>query len=168
MANQNFKNFLEEKDYAELKSLWNECASENGYEQIYDSVEEFAANFETEGAELARMVFFGDVKNWGDNVYVNGYGNFESCWSINSSPIDLDVLADWLEEENHDIYTEWKEGLQTFDDWLNDSYSRSDLIAMWEEYTGDDVEGFDLGALAESIEEADGDEYLAYVKEVLE
>lgn len=168
MANQNFKNFLEEKDYDELKSLWNECASENGYEQIYNSVEEFAANFETEGAELARMVFFGDVKNWGDNVYVNGYGNFQSCWSGNSSPIDIDALAEWLEEESHDVFTEWKDGLQTFDDWLNDSYGRSDLITMWEEYTGEDEEDFDLGALAESIEEAEGEEYLAYIKEVME
>ena len=56
--------------------MWNEYASENGYEQIYDSVEEFAVNFEIDGVALARMVFFGDVRNWSDMVYLNGYGNF--------------------------------------------------------------------------------------------
>lgn len=79
MANQNFKNFLKEKDYDELKPLWNEYASDkDGDTYIYDSVEDFA------------------------------------------------------------------------------------------ELTGEDIEDFDLGALAESIEEANGDEYLAYIKEVLE
>lgn len=169
MANQNFVNFLAEKDYDDLKYIWNEfVGSTGGGEYIYDSVEEFAELAGEDGVELARKVFFGDIKNWGDDVYLDGYANFASCWSVNSSPIDLDVLADWLAEENHDIYTEWKDGLQTFEDWLNDSYGRSDLIAMWEEYTGEDEEDFDLGALAESIEEAEGDEYLAYIKEVLE
>lgn len=169
MTDQNFKNFLSEKSYEDLKPLWNEYASEkDGDAYIYDSVEDFAELTEGDGVELAKKVFFGDIKNWGDNVYLDGYANFASCWSVNSSPIDLDVLAEWLEEEDHDIYTEWKEAQPTFEDWLNDSYGRLDLIAMWEEYTGEDVEDFDLGALAESIEEADGDEYLAYIKEIFE
>lgn len=165
MANKNFVNFLSEKDYGELKSLWNEYAKEKDFDAyIYDGVEDFAELTGVDGVELARKVFFGDVKNWSDDVYAN----FSSCWSLKSSPIDLDVLADWLEEEEHELFNEWKNGLQTFEDWLNDSYSRSDLIAMWKEYTGEDAEDFDLGALAESIEEAEGDEYLAYIKEVME
>lgn len=108
------------------------------------------------------------LKTGGDDIYLDGYANFASCWSVNSSPIDLDVLAEWLEEEGHDVFTGWKDAQPTFEEWLNDSYGRSDLIVMWGEYTGEDIEDFDLGALAESIEEADGDEYLAYIKEVLE
>ena len=169
MANQNFKSYLSEKSYDELKSLWNEYASDkDGDAYIYDSVEDFAELTGENGVELARMVFFGDVKNWGDDIYLDGYANFASCWSVNSSPIDFDILAEWLEDEDHEVFTEWKDEQPTFEEWLNDSYYRSDLIAMWEEYTGEDVEDFDLGALAESIEEADGDEYLAYIKEVLE
>ena len=169
MVNQNFKSYLNAKSYADLKQLWNEYASnKDGDSYIYDSVEDFAELTGEDGVELARKVAFGDVKNWGDDVYLDGYANFCSCWSVQSSPIDLDVLAEWLEEENHDVFTEWKDGLQTFDYWLNDSYGRSDLIAMWGEYTGEDIEDFNLGALAESIEEANGDEYLAYIKEVLE
>ena len=76
------------------------------------------------------------------------------------------MLAEWLEDEDHEVFTEWKDGQPTFEDWLNDSYGRSDLIAMWEEYTGEDIEDFDIGALAESIEEAEGDEYIDYLKEI--
>lgn len=167
MASKNFIQFLSEKDYDDLKSLWNEYASDKyGDAYIYDSVEDFAELTGEDGLELARKVFFGDIKNWGDDIYLDGYANFASCWSVNSSPIDLDVLADWLEEEDHSVFTEWKDAQPTFDDWLNDSYSRSDLTAMWEEYTGEDVEDFDLGALAESIEEAEGDEYIDYLKEM--
>lgn len=169
MANKNFVNFLSEKDYADLKYLWNEYANDKDFEAyIYDSVEDFAELTGVDGVELARKVFFGDIKNWGDDIYLDGYANFASCWSVDSSPIDLDVLAEWLEEEEHDVFAEWKDGLQPFEDWLNDSYNRSDLIAMWEEYTGEDVEDFDLAALAESIEGVEGDEYLAYIKEVME
>lgn len=169
MANKNFIQFLSEKGYSELKSLWNEYASENYFASyIYESVEDFAELTGEDGAELARKVFFGDIKNWSDAIYLDGYENFVSCWSVESSPIDLDVLAEWLEEEDHEVFTEWKDGQPTFEDWLYDSCSRSDLIALWEEYTGEDVEDFDIGALSESIEEADGDEYLAYIKEVLE
>lgn len=169
MANKSFKSYLNEKSYEDLKQLWNEYASDkDGDSYIYDSVEEFAELTGEDGLELARKVFFGDIKNWGDDICLDGYANFASCWSVKSSPIDLDVLVEWLEDEDHEVYTEWKETQPTFEEWLNDSYGRSDLIVMWEEYTGEDIEDFDLGALAESIEEADGDEYLAYMKEIFE
>ena len=58
--------------------------------------------------------------------------------------------------------------MQPFDEWLNENYSRVELLEMWEEYTSKDADDFDLAVLAESIEEADGDEYLAYIKEVEE
>ncbi len=164
-----FKNFLANKDYSELKPLWNEYANDQYMEgYIYAGVEDYCDMYDPKAADVARMVFFGNVQNWGDDVYLDGYGNFGSCWSVESSPIDLDVLAEWLEDEDHSVFEEWKDDLQPFDEWLNDSYSRSDLLAMWEAYTGEDVEGFDLGVLAESIEDCDGDEYLAYLKEVEE
>lgn len=164
-----FTEYLEDFSFDDLVALWNEYASDkDGDAHIYDSVEEFAVNFEIDSVALARMVYFGDIRNWTDMVYLNGYGNFRSCWDVENSPIDLDVLAEWLEDEEHEVITEWKDGQPTFEEWLNDSYGRSDLIAMWEEYTGEDIEDFDLGALAESIEEADGEEYLAYTKEVFE
>lgn len=166
---QAFKNYLADKGYSELKTLWNEYASEQSPDdQIYDGVEEYCELYDPKAVDVARMVAFGDIKNWGDDVYLNGYGNFKSCWSVESSPIDLDVLAEWLEDENHSAYAEWEDDLQPFVEWLNDNYSRSELIAMWCEYVDEDTEDYDLDVLAETIEEADGDEYLDYVKLILE
>lgn len=164
-----FLNHLKQKAYAELKPIWNEYASEQAIDdQIFDGIEEFCDLYDPKAVDVARMVAFGDIKNWGDDVYLNGYGNFKSCWNVESSPIDLEVLAEWLEEENHATYEEWKDNLQTFSEWLDDNYSRSELIAMWGEYVDEDTEDYDLEVLAETIEEADGDEYLDYVKIIFE
>lgn len=134
-----FTTYLSEMTFADLAYLWNEYASENGYEQIYDSVEEFAANFGTEGAELARMVYFGDIRNWSDMVYLNGYGNFESCWNVENSPIDLDELAKWMRETNHHEYKEWLDSIDAddFADWLGGELTNEELTELWSEYIAD-------------------------------
>ena len=95
MTNQSFFDFINAQAYETLKPLWNEYISETGNgEPIYDGIE-----------ELARMVFFGELENWGDN----GYGNLESCWSVDSSPISTLSLTEWLANSNHEFYQEWKE-----------------------------------------------------------
>lgn len=140
-----FTAYLSDMTFADLAYIWNEYASENGYEQIYDSIEEFAANFETEGAELARMVFFGDVKNWYDMVYLNGYGNFESCWNVENSPIDIEELAKWMKESNHHDYKEWLDSIDAsdFGDWLGGELTNEELTELWSDYIAD-VEEDDL------------------------
>lgn len=134
-----FTTYLSDMTFADLAYFWNEYASENGYEQIYDSVEEFAANFETEGAELARMVFFGDVKNWIDMVYLNSYGNFQSCWNVENSPIDIEELAKLMKETNHYEYKEWLDSIDAddFADWLGDELTNEELTELWSEYIAD-------------------------------
>lgn len=108
MANQSFYNFIANQEYDVLKPLWNEYISETGNgEQIFDSVEDLA-DLGFEPLELARMVFFGNLQNWGDDVYLNGYGNVESCWSVEHSPISVSELTQWLEDSNHEFYQEWK------------------------------------------------------------
>ena len=168
-----FTEYLDDFSFDDLVALWNEYASENGYEQIYDSVEEFAANFEIDSVALAKMVYFGDIRNWSDMVYLNGYGNFESCWNVENSPIDIEELAKWLEYEDHNVFTEWKKAQPTFEEWLKDTYDNTELLVLWgeymeEDYQGDDILGVDLGVLGSEIEEADGDEYLDYIKEIFE
>lgn len=131
-----FTTYLSDMTFADLAYLWNEYASEIGYEQIYDSVEEFAANFDVEGAELARKVFFGDVRSWSDMVYLNGYGNFESCWNVENSPIDIDELAKWMKETNHHEYKEWLDSIDAddFADWLGGELTNEELTELWSEY----------------------------------
>lgn len=131
-----FTTNLSEMTFADLAYLWNEYASENGYEQIYDSVEEFAANFGFEGTELARMVFSGDINNWSDMVYLNGYGNFQSCWNVENSPIDIEDMAKWMKDTNHYEYKEWLDSIDAddFADWLGGELTNEELTELWRNY----------------------------------
>lgn len=141
-----FTTYLLEMNFVDLAYIWNEYSSEYSYDGIiYDSVEDFAANFEEEGAELARMVFFGDVKNWSDMVYLNGYGNFESCWNVENSPIDIEALAKWMKDTNHQEYKEWLENIDTdaFADWLGGELTGEELTELWSEYV-QEVDEYDL------------------------
>ena len=131
-----FTEYLDDFSFDDLVVLWNEYASENGYEQIYDSVEEFAGNFEIDSVALAKMVYFGDVRNWSDMVYLNGYGNFESCWNVENSPIDIDELAKWMKETNHYDYKEWLDSIDAddFADWLGGELTNEELTELWGDY----------------------------------
>ena len=109
MATPSFYNFIADQGYETLKPLWNEYTSYAGDRaQVFDSIEELAETSASSPLELARMVFFGNLQNWGDNVYLNGYGNIESCWSVESSPIIVSELADWLEESDHEFFQKWE------------------------------------------------------------
>ena len=110
MANQAFYEHVADQDYDTLKPLWNEYISETGDgEQIFEGVES-VAELVIDASGLARAVFFGKVENWQDDVYFNGYGNLESCWSVKSSPISVRELATWLEDSTHEFYQEWEDG----------------------------------------------------------
>lgn len=103
-----FKQHLEDMRFEDLIPLWNvyaSCQSPDDY--IYYSIEEFAELSGEDGVELARKVFFGNVDNWYDKVYLDWYGNFRSCYSVESSPIDIDALVDFMKEENHQVYEKW-------------------------------------------------------------
>lgn len=108
MTTQSFFNYVADQDYDSLKQLWNEYIADTGNgEQIFDRVEDLAEIFEFEAVQLARMIFFGKLENWGDDVYLNGYGNVESCWSVDNSPISVRELAEWLKDSNHEFFQEW-------------------------------------------------------------
>ena len=109
MTAQAFYYHVADQDYETLKQLWNEYASETGDgEQIFDGVEDLAFVYNFEGAQLARMVFFGKLESWSDNVFINGYGNVESCRSVESSPISVLELAEWLEDSYHEFFQSWE------------------------------------------------------------
>lgn len=47
--------------------------------QIFSSVEELIEMYDIKPVEVARMVYFGDIKNWRDDYFrLNGYKNIES------------------------------------------------------------------------------------------
>lgn len=100
----NFKSFLFTQRTEDLVQLWNEYCSGDDY--IYQGVEDMADLY-SEPAAFARAVYFGNVQNWADDyARLNGYGNIVSFnhWDNKNSPIDLDTLAEWLEEDDHEVY----------------------------------------------------------------
>lgn len=63
--------------------------------------------------DIASMVHFGLIYNWEDRVYLDGLGNFHSFNDLESSPIDLETLAEWLEETNHSVFLIWQDNNAT-------------------------------------------------------
>lgn len=149
-----FKQHLESMSFASLIPLWNEWCGQYGQDDmIYDSIEEFAGLYGEDGVELARKVFFGSVDNWYDSVYLDGYGNFQSCYSVESSPIDIDALVDFMKEENHPDYVAWCDEQPSFAEWLDDSVGDAILCELWEKFcaiTAD--EEYDLDELADALD----------------
>lgn len=109
------------------------------------------------------MVFFGDVRSWSDMVYLDGYGNFRSCWDTDSSPIDIEELAKWMKDTNHQEYKEWLDNIDAYDfaDWLGGELTNEALTELWSEYIEevdeDDLEpnglplNFDIEDLAREL-----------------
>lgn len=133
-----FENYLEQLDFDKLVQLWNEyCFGSDGSagDIIYDCVEDIHAQMIMDGFDIARALFFGDVRGWNDRVYFNGYGNLESCWDIDSSPIVTSTLAEWLKEEEHEVYQEWIEDIQgEFSEHLAANVDTTELHKLWIEY----------------------------------
>ena len=133
-----FENYLEQLNFDKLVGLWNSyCYSGNGSadEAIYNSIEELSDSGILTGIELTRAVFFGDVRGWNDLVSFNGYGNLYSVYDLESSPIAVLYLAEWLKEEEHEVYQEWIEYIQgEFSEHLAANVDTTELHKLWIEY----------------------------------
>lgn len=149
-----FKQHLESMDFESLIPLWNAwCDRYDQDSAIYDSIEEFAGLYGEDGVELARKVFFGGVKNWGDRVYLDGYGNFQSSYSVESSPIAIDELVDFMKEENHPDYEAWCDEQPSFAQWLEDNVGYGRLRALWNKFCPhDECDELDVDAIADALD----------------
>lgn len=158
-----FTSYLDDFSLGDLIVLWNEYASENSMDDyIYDSVEDVADITGMEGVELARAVFYGDVKSWNYPVFFNGYANLVTLDNDNS-PIDIGVLAQWMRNTNHQEWKEWLDNIEAYDfaDWLGGELTNEELTELWSEYVQevdeDDLDGnglplnFDIEDLAREI-----------------
>lgn len=162
-----FKQQLKDMSFDGLVPLWNEwCAQYGQDDAIYDSIEEFAELYGEGGVELARKVFFGSVDNWYDRVYLDGYGNLRSCYSIESSPIDIYALVDFMKEVDHPMYLDWRDDQPSFAEWLEEEVDEYTLLSLCSKYIGYDVDEFDIDELAQKLE--DNDElYREYLDETM-
>ena len=92
-------NNLEDSDKV---ALWNEYQNDIcGDSQIYD-FDEYTLKDLLMGKdpmEIVRMTFFGKITSWLDQyIWINDYGNLESCYSLEYTPFDADDMAEWFDE----------------------------------------------------------------------
>lgn len=80
--------------------LWNECIEYTGYtdDEVYENSEDFFNEMFRNPYDAAMRVAFGNWKCSDRYVVFNGYANVESFnyWQDANSPVDVDVLAEWL------------------------------------------------------------------------
>lgn len=163
-----FKQHLESMRFEGLIQLWNIYAScQSSDEYIYDSIEEFAELYGEDGVELARKVFFGSVDNWYDKVYLDGYGNLRSCYSVESSPIDIYALVDFMKEVDHPTYLDWRDDQPSLAEWLEEEVDEYTLLSLCSKYIGYDVDEFDIDELAQKLEDNDDELYREYLDETM-
>lgn len=159
-----FKQHLEQMSFDDLIPLWNEWCDQYGQDDaIYDSIEDFAELYGEDGVELARKVFFGSVDNWYDKVYLDGYGNLRSCYRVESSPIDIDALVDFMKEVDHQTYLDWRDDQPSFAEWLEEEVDEDTLLSLCSKYIGYDVDEFDIDELAQKLEDNDDELYREYL-----
>lgn len=132
-----FEAYLKTLSFDRLVWLWNDYCWSAGSadEAIYDCIAELSDEGICTGIELTRAVFFGDVQGWNDRVSFNGYGNLYSVYNYDSSPIVISSLAEWLKDEEHEVYDEWVEDVTgEFAEYLVDNVDMTELYELWVEY----------------------------------
>lgn len=111
-----FISYLKDLDFAYLVELWNTFCqeSDNGTldDLIYENVEELIEACDFSGVETARRLHAGDVTSLYDFAFLNGYANIANAISCEQSPIDVDYLADWLEESEHPEWLDFVEAIE--------------------------------------------------------
>lgn len=149
-----FKQHLEDMSFDGLIPLWNEWCAQYGQDDfIYYSIEEFAELSGEDGVELARKVFFGNVDNWYDRVYLDWYGNFQSCHSVESSPICIDALVGLMKDADHPDYIAWCDEQPSFAEWLDDNVGYGRLRMLWKRFCPhDEGSEYDLDELADALD----------------
>lgn len=170
-----FEDYLKSLSFDRLVWLWNEyCFGSDGSAEdaIYDSIAELSDEGICTGIELTRAVFFGDVQGWNDRVSFNGYGNLYSVYDYDSSPIVISSLAEWLKEEDHEVYDEWVEDVTgEFAEYLAANFDTSDLYELWVEYEGEPdgdetmIDVFDIEVLADDLIKDDHEYFQDWLSE---
>lgn len=89
-----------------LVALWNRFCSESDDgtmdDYIWMSVADFCndAGNNYSAFDLIRMTHCGSLQGLNDYVYLDGYSNLKGFNTFLGSPIDLEMLEDWIVEED--------------------------------------------------------------------
>ena len=98
-------------DTDDIIALWNECIDEVGYpnDRVYGNNMLFFEEMFAHPYDVAQAVAYGDWKVNDTYVVFNGYGNISSFnyWGDSNSPIDLDVIVEWLSDNKEKVEELW-------------------------------------------------------------
>lgn len=170
-----FEDYLSTLNFDKLVWIWNEyCFGSDGSADnaIYESITDLHDEGLCTGIELTRAVFFGSVESWNDRVSFDGYGNLYSVYDLESSPIDINYLAKWLTEEDHEVYQEWVDEITgEFADYLTANVDTTELYELWVEYEGEPdgdetmIDVFDIEVLASDLIKDDHEYFEDWLEE---
>lgn len=106
MTKKEIVNNIKKMDNEKIINLWNECVGENRYPHeediIYTNNCAFFNSFYTP-SDAVLAVIYGNYNENDDYVIIDKSENVQSFtdWDDVHSPVDIDILADWLlEKEN--------------------------------------------------------------------
>lgn len=102
MTKEKIMEAIEVMSDAKVIELWNECIRDNDYsdnEVFFNSRVFFNGMFDS-AYDAVLSVTYGDWRERDEYVVFDSHKNVQSftCWEDTNSPIDADVLADWLFE----------------------------------------------------------------------
>ena len=106
------------QDDSILMQAYSEYSAENGYDSVYDNDEDSINMMFENTHDALRSAFYGDYNPSHAYFTFNGYGNLQSFEYLDSdsSPIDVEELAQWLISE--DKLSEYDIAVTTLDDML--------------------------------------------------
>jgi len=100
---EKIKELLNTLDSSTLITTWNEyCADECMEDYIHSNDEYFFEEMFEKADEAVWAVCFGNYDYEDDYVVFNGYGNLDTFnfSDDENCPIDIDVLADWINDND--------------------------------------------------------------------
>ena len=102
MSREKIMNAIGAMSTEDVIDLWNECIQDAGYtdDEIFSNDEAFFTDMFISPYDAVLAAAYGDWHVNDDYVCFDGYGNLRSFrgWQDDNSPVDTDILADWLIE----------------------------------------------------------------------
>lgn len=89
-----------EMDSIDVINLWNDCIEDKNIldDKIYNNGEDFFEEMFSSPYDAVRAVAYGEYTLNDNYIAFDGYGNIVTFdyWDDEGSPVDIDILADWL------------------------------------------------------------------------
>lgn len=103
---------------SDLIEVYNEYASNNGYERVYDNDALILDDMFTSHYDALRAAFYGDYSLSHAYFTFDGYGNLQSFEYLDddNSPIDIEELAQWIVD--NELYNDYDMEVTTLNDML--------------------------------------------------